>query len=72
MRIARRYVSLELLVATILVAWCTSAHAQKPPAPSDKPVVGQALRYVNPLPLVTTSDDGSPRGVSLADVSRVS
>ena len=35
------------------------------------PVVGKSLRYCNPLPLETSSKDGSPQGVSLGDVTVV-
>src|ERR1035438_8761607 len=36
-----------------------------------KPVIGKATRYCNPLPLETSSRDGSPQGVSLGDVTVV-
>jgi hypothetical protein len=35
------------------------------------PVVGKSPRYCNPLPLETSSQDGSPQGVSLGDVTVV-
>lgn len=35
------------------------------------PVSGQSARYCNPLPLETSSQDGSPQGVSLGDVTVV-
>jgi hypothetical protein len=35
------------------------------------PVVGKSLRYCNPLPIVASSQDGSPQGVSLGDVTIV-
>jgi hypothetical protein len=34
-----------------------------------EPVLGQALRYVNPLAIEASSIDGSPQGVGLGDVS---
>jgi len=36
-----------------------------------KPVIGKSTRYCNPLPLETSSRDGSPQGVSLGDVTVV-
>jgi xylan 1,4-beta-xylosidase len=68
MLIARTWIAL-LLVFSCAVSLCTAAFAQQSEATSDKPVLGQSLRYVNPLSLVTMSDDGSPRGVSIADVT---
>lgn len=35
------------------------------------PVIGESLRYCNPLSIPTSSSDGSPRGVSLGDVTIV-
>ena len=35
------------------------------------PVVGKSVRYCNPLPLETSSRDGSPQGVGLGDVTVV-
>ncbi len=35
------------------------------------PVIGKSLRYCNPLPLETSSKDGSPAGVGLGDVTVV-
>lgn len=35
------------------------------------PTLGQSLRYCNPLPIETSSRDGSPQGVSLGDVTVV-
>jgi xylan 1,4-beta-xylosidase len=40
-------------------------------AQSPEPVVGEAPRYINPLPIEASSQDGSPRGVSLGDVTVV-
>ena len=36
-----------------------------------KPVIGKSTRYCNPLPLETSSRDGSAQGVSLGDVTVV-
>jgi xylan 1,4-beta-xylosidase len=36
-----------------------------------EPVVGETLRYCNPLPIEASSTDGSPRGISLGDVTIV-
>ncbi|MBZ5618055.1 MAG: family 43 glycosylhydrolase [Acidobacteriia bacterium] len=38
---------------------------------SATPVIGKSARYCNPLPLETSSRDGSPQGVSLGDVTVV-
>lgn len=38
---------------------------------SATPVIGKSARYCNPLPLETSSRDGSPEGVSLGDVTVV-
>jgi hypothetical protein len=55
-----------IVVATVIsAAWEAIALAAPPPDPT----LGQSLRYCNPLPIVTSSDDGSPRGVSLGDVT---
>ena len=35
------------------------------------PVVGKSARYCNPLPLETSSRDGSQQGVNLGDVTVV-
>ncbi|HUP04591.1 MAG TPA: family 43 glycosylhydrolase [Bryobacteraceae bacterium] len=40
-------------------------------APKPAPVIGKAVRYCNPLPLETSSQDGSAQGVSLGDVTVV-
>src|SRR5512141_2330444 len=45
--------------------WSQTA-ARKP-----APVIGKSARYCNPLPLETSSRDGSPQGVSLGDVTVV-
>ena len=41
------------------------------PTPKAAPVVGTSLRYCNPLPIETSSRDGSPQGVNLGDVTVV-
>ena len=42
------------------------------PAPrTPGPVIGKSLRYCNPLPLEASSQDGSPQGISLGDVTVV-
>jgi hypothetical protein len=68
MLIARTWIPL-LLVFSNALSLCTATFAQQSRTGSNQPLVGRSLRYVNPLPLVTTSDDGSPRGVSIADVT---
>jgi hypothetical protein len=45
--------------------------SQKPTRPVSAPVIGKSLRYCNPLPLETSSHDGSPQGVNLGDVTVV-
>jgi xylan 1,4-beta-xylosidase len=40
-------------------------------AESKAPVIGKSLRYCNPLSIEASSQDGSPRGVSLGDVTVV-
>jgi hypothetical protein len=69
MLIARTGIGVQMLVAANVVGLCPTARAQQPGASTNNPVVGRSLRYVNPLPLVTMSDDGSFRGVSRADVT---
>jgi xylan 1,4-beta-xylosidase len=54
--------------ATVVFAGCCSLWSQ--PA-HQAPVIGKSLRYCNPLPLETSSKDGSPQGVSLGDVTVV-
>jgi hypothetical protein len=39
------------------------------PTPKPAPAVGRSLRYCNPLPIETSSRDGSPQGVNLGDVT---
>lgn len=46
-----------------------SALRSQPAARRPAPVIGKSARYSNPLPLPATSADGSPRGVSLGDVT---
>jgi xylan 1,4-beta-xylosidase len=59
------------LVAFIVLA-ATLALGSRPAArPSAMAVVGKSPRYCNPLPLETSSRDGSPQGVSLGDVTVV-
>jgi xylan 1,4-beta-xylosidase len=41
------------------------------PTPKAAPVVGTSLRYCNPLPIETSSRDGSPQGLNLGDVTVV-
>ena len=44
---------------------------QSSPAGRESPVVGTSLRYCNPLAIETSSQNGSPQGVSLGDVTVV-
>jgi len=58
-----------LLILTFgVTAFLWSQTAQRKPA---APVLGESLRYCNPLPIEATSKDGSPQGVSLGDVTIV-
>jgi len=54
------------LLGAALALWAQPA-AKTPAAP----VVGKSTRYCNPLPLETSSKDGSPSGVGLGDVTVV-
>ena len=45
---------------------CAQSVARKP-----APVLGKSLRYCNPLPIEASSQDGSPQGISLGDVTVV-
>jgi xylan 1,4-beta-xylosidase len=56
------------IIAGVLLA--PTALTQSP-APKVAPVVGTSLRYCNPLPIETSSRDGSPQGVNLGDVTVV-
>jgi xylan 1,4-beta-xylosidase len=62
-RIVPAIVGLVLLAGS---AWVASTSAQ-----GARPVVGKSLRYCNPLPIETSSRDGSPQGVNLGDVTVV-
>ena len=56
--------SFALGVLVVSALWGqTSAHTA--------PAVGKSIRYCNPLPLETSSRDGSPQGVGLGDVTVV-
>ena len=52
-------------IAVMLVTPGGCLWAQQSPGP----VVGKSPRYSNPLPIEASSQDGSPRGVSLGDVT---
>ena len=57
----------EAIIVTVIACSCLQSALAK----SDMPVVGQSLRYCNPLAIEASSRDGSPRGVSLGDVTVV-
>src|SRR6266496_5546245 len=59
----RRNPTIAILVVSTVLA--SLAQAAEPATPK----LGQSPRYCNPLPLVTSSTDGSLRGVSLGDVT---
>ena len=63
--------SLGPAMAALALLGAGLAAAFQPPAPKPAPVVGKSARYCNPLPLETSSRDGSPQGVSLGDVTVV-
>jgi xylan 1,4-beta-xylosidase len=56
-------IGLCAVAAAVLV---NSAQSRAP-----APVVGTSVRYCNPLPIETSSRDGSPQGVNLGDVTVV-
>jgi len=57
----------KVIIVTVVMCFCLQIALAKPGAP----VIGQSLRYCNPLPLEASSQDGSPRGISLGDVTVV-
>jgi hypothetical protein len=59
-----------VLSTCALVFLATGWALQSQPGPRT-PVPGKSARYCNPLPLETSSRDGSPQGVSLGDVTVV-
>jgi xylan 1,4-beta-xylosidase len=62
-----RITILKIVFITVGICFCVqSALAQ-----SAAPVIGKSLRYCNPLSIETSSRDGTPRGVSLGDVTVV-
>ena len=54
----------------LLCAAAVCLHTQ-PASRKPAPVIGKSLRYCNPLPIEASSQDGSPQGVSLGDVTIV-
>ncbi len=58
---------LTIVIITVEICFCTQTTLAK----SAAPVIGKSLRYCNPLSIETSSQDGSPRGVSLGDVTVV-
>ena len=69
-RFSTRVVAVALgaiaVLGATLVLWSQTAVR-----PAAAPVVGKSVRYCNPLPLETSSRDGSPQGVGLGDVTVV-
>ncbi len=57
----------EVVLLTLAICACL----QSAQANSGPPVIGRSRRYCNPLPIEASSRDGSPRGVSLGDVTVV-
>jgi xylan 1,4-beta-xylosidase len=58
---------ITLMTAAILFILCSSSAI----AQLDKPVLGKSLRYCNPLPIEASTQNGSPSGISLGDVTVV-
>jgi len=58
-------------VGAVLIFGSALVLRSQPAAPRPTPVVGKSARYCNPLPLPTSSNDGSPAGVGLGDVTVV-
>jgi xylan 1,4-beta-xylosidase len=61
--------SLNGFVTSLILA--VAVVAQPSFAGREPPVVGKSLRYCNPLAIETSSQNGSPQGVSLGDVTVV-
>lgn len=57
----------KVIIVTVIMCACLQIALAKPGAP----VIGRSLRYCNPLPLEASSKDGSPRSISLGDVTVV-
>ena len=56
------------VIVAVTGAWIVySSSAQT--TPTTARTIGQSPRYCNPLPLMASSDDGSPPGVQLGDVT---
>jgi xylan 1,4-beta-xylosidase len=58
------------LAALISTVAAVGLHAQSA-ARRSAPVIGKSLRYCNPLPIEASSQDGSPQGINLGDVTVV-
>ncbi len=50
----------KVIIVTMVMCFCLQIAMAKP----GTPVIGQSLRYCNPLPLEASSQDGSPSVVS--------
>lgn len=53
------------------IVLCAASMLAQQAARQPGPVIGKAARYINPLPIETSSRDGSPQGVHLGDVTVV-
>ena len=69
MRSSFKSIRTLLLAPAALVAGLGWHTALAGAAPAAAPVIGKSLRYCNPLPLVASSTNGSPQGISLGDVT---
>lgn len=57
----------QIIIITIEICFCIQSASAEPAVP----VIVKSLRYCNPLSIETSSQNGSPRGISLGDVAVV-
>jgi xylan 1,4-beta-xylosidase len=62
---------LKTVFTIVIITMETGFYVQFASAEPAAPVIGKSLRYCNPLSIETSTQDGSPRGVSLGDVTVV-
>jgi xylan 1,4-beta-xylosidase len=58
---------IKIVIITVEICFFVQSALAK----SSAPIIGKSRRYCNPLAIETSSQDGSPRGVSLGDVTVV-
>lgn len=61
----------SLILALAAVGASSGLGSQSAPRRPAAPILGQSPRYCNPLAIEASSGDGSPRGISLGDVTVV-